>query len=85
MAKSYPFSAVGVDQFRSDTLDEVFRLMEEATPENPVVISVIVGDCRVNIPAFPETFEAMEKLLLDSLEAMKEYEEEEETPGGETE
>lgn len=77
MLNPYPFSAVGVDHFRGDALDEVFRLMEEATPENPVVISVSVGNCRVNIPAFPETFEAMEKLLLDSLEAMKEYEDEE--------
>ena len=84
MTKPYPFSDVGVDHFRSDAFDEVMRMMETATPENPVVISVIAGDCRVNIPAFPETFEAMEKMLLDSLEAMREYEEDE-TPGGDTE
>lgn len=75
MTKPYDFTTQGVDKFRGDAFDEIMRLMEEATPETPVVITVQVGGARIEIPAYPETFEAMEnfvvdcRLLVDEIEA----------------
>lgn len=82
MTKPYPVTTQGVDKFRGDALDEIMRLMETATPENPVVISVSVGDCRLEIPAYPETFEAMEDFVIDSLRILDEIEAEDEALAG---
>lgn len=70
MTKPYPFTNQGVNKFRGDAFDEIMRLIETANPETPVVISVSVGDCRLEIPAYPETFEAMENFVIESRQIM---------------
>lgn len=79
MTKPYPFTDEGVTKFRSDALDEIMRLIDEATP---TIISVNVGDCQIEIPAYPETFEAMEDFVIESRRLLDEIEAED-AEGGE--
>jgi hypothetical protein len=81
MTKPYDFTTEGVDKFRGDAFDEIMRLIEEATPETPVTITILVGDARLEIPAFPETFEAMEDFVVNCRQLMNEIEAEDESEG----
>ena len=67
----YNFTQGGINEFLSDTIDDV---LDNANYNN---IVVSVGDRRIEIPMFPETYESLTEFLKNThTRYIEEYEEE---------
>lgn len=64
MKYNYKYCAGGIDAFLDSALDEAMR-------EYPPII-VSVGDHRIEIPMFPESFECMAEWLQNSFDILSE-------------
>lgn len=71
MTIKYPFSKDGVKWFADDTINDIMNAIENGNTED-FDLFITIGNREIKIPLAPETYEALEKFLENTIKEMEE-------------